>query len=191
LLATLRYLLEGVEAVQEPQEFMKSRELQSPKEFLKSREHTGVKDVLNSTKGFGIKESFDMPNLVSNVINSKNSSMNQKSFETVSGPIELPSFAKGGITPGGSVLVGEEGPEVVALPKGSKVSPTKNKIESKVIINVENHGTESQIEQTQQPDGTVLINLINSVVSESISNGGEVYKALNANGGFNMKGVLR
>ena len=30
-------------------------------------------------------------------------------------------FAKGGITPGGMVLVGEEGPELVNLPKGSRV----------------------------------------------------------------------
>ena len=33
----------------------------------------------------------------------------------------ISKFAKGGITPGGMVLVGEEGPELVNLPKGSRV----------------------------------------------------------------------
>lgn len=33
----------------------------------------------------------------------------------------IPEFARGGITPGGPVLVGEEGPELVDLPRGSRV----------------------------------------------------------------------
>lgn len=40
-----------------------------------------------------------------------------------------PQFAQGGITPGGKVIVGEEGPELVELPAGSRVIPaaqTKN-----------------------------------------------------------------
>jgi hypothetical protein len=32
-------------------------------------------------------------------------------------------FANGGITPGGPVVVGEKGPEIVSLPKGSRVHP--------------------------------------------------------------------
>jgi len=35
----------------------------------------------------------------------------------------LPGFANGGITPGGPVVVGERGPEIVSLPKGSRVHP--------------------------------------------------------------------
>ncbi|WP_316394946.1 hypothetical protein [Bradyrhizobium sp. 33ap4] len=35
----------------------------------------------------------------------------------------IPAFADGGIAPGGLALVGERGPELVSLPKGSKVIP--------------------------------------------------------------------
>lgn len=35
----------------------------------------------------------------------------------------LPGFAKGGITPGGPVMVGEEGPEIIVPPAGSRVIP--------------------------------------------------------------------
>lgn len=35
----------------------------------------------------------------------------------------IPAFARGGIAPGGTALVGEEGPELVDLPGGSKVTP--------------------------------------------------------------------
>lgn len=35
----------------------------------------------------------------------------------------IPAFARGGITPGGTALVGEEGPELVDLPAGSRVTP--------------------------------------------------------------------
>jgi len=36
---------------------------------------------------------------------------------------KLPGFANGGITPGGPIIVGERGPEIVSPPAGSRISP--------------------------------------------------------------------
>ena len=37
--------------------------------------------------------------------------------------IKLPGFATGGTTPGGSILVGERGPEIISAPRGSVITP--------------------------------------------------------------------
>jgi hypothetical protein len=52
------------------------------------------------------------------------------------GPLKftIPAFARGGVTPGGPVTVGERGPEIIAPPKGSRVltaSETRKAAESK------------------------------------------------------------
>ena len=45
----------------------------------------------------------------------------------------LPGFANGGITPGGPVVVGERGPEIVSLPKGS----TLEKKEAMLVVELQ------------------------------------------------------
>ena len=37
--------------------------------------------------------------------------------------IQLPAFATGGIAPGGSILVGERGPEIITAPRGATITP--------------------------------------------------------------------
>lgn len=37
--------------------------------------------------------------------------------------LRVPAFAEGGITPGGTILVGERGPELITVPRGSVVTP--------------------------------------------------------------------
>jgi phage-related minor tail protein len=45
-------------------------------------------------------------------------------FGSLFSGIHLPGFAEGGIAPGGLAMVGEHGPEVVALPAGARVYPS-------------------------------------------------------------------
>lgn len=46
-------------------------------------------------------------------------------IDTAKSMSELPHFAKGGRTPGGPIVVGEKGPEVLSAPAGSTVDPTE------------------------------------------------------------------
>jgi len=46
---------------------------------------------------------------------------------------KFPEFRRGGITPGGPVMVGEEGPELVNLPQGSQVIPARETREIREI----------------------------------------------------------
>lgn len=48
--------------------------------------------------------------------------------------IPIPTFQAGGRTPGGDILVGERGPEIVRLPVGAQVTPT-NRIDQSRTIN--------------------------------------------------------
>lgn len=62
-----------------------------------------------------------------------------------------PSFAKGGITPGGTVLVGEQGPEMAELPAGTKITPanqTRNILSGLSLPN-QNRTSNSQNISTQ------------------------------------------
>ena len=42
---------------------------------------------------------------------------------TILKTIKLPAFATGGASPGGSILVGERGPEIISPPRGSVITP--------------------------------------------------------------------
>jgi len=44
-------------------------------------------------------------------------------FNKLLNSLKIPAMAKGGTAPGGITLVGEFGPELVNLPKGSQVTP--------------------------------------------------------------------
>lgn len=104
-------------------------------------------------------------------------------------PVGKP-FAQGGVSPGAIHMVGENGPEYVSLPAGAKVTPN-NRIGGGVIINVENNGVESEVESTQQPDGSILVNFINSTVARNISTGGDVSRAVTQAFGTTQKPVAR
>lgn len=41
----------------------------------------------------------------------------------------IPAFQHGGISPGGPILVGEGGPEVINIPRGSSISPIKKNVQ--------------------------------------------------------------
>jgi hypothetical protein len=105
----------------------------------------------------------------------------------------FPGFGAGAAIGGnrsGPTLVGERGPEILNLPAGSKITPN-NKMGGNVQINVVNNGTDTQVEEQRQPDGSMLINLINSTVSESISRGGPVSRAIRTSFGSRQKAVTR
>ena len=51
--------------------------------------------------------------------------------------IKLPAFATGGTAPGGSILVGERGPEIITAPRGATITPNA---QTNAILNGGNSG---------------------------------------------------
>lgn len=101
----------------------------------------GLTDIFNTLKDLGsnaLDGIGDMADLGKTVINSiiiapLNSLIKAISGLKINGPAgldinmpdlpEIPEFASGGFAPGGAALVGENGPELVRLSKGSEVMP--------------------------------------------------------------------
>lgn len=74
------------------------------------------------TEGGSFKESFQK--LVSSSLGQFGGSLIQKGVGTLLGGFGIPGFANGtNFAPGGLAMVGERGPELVNLPRGSKVIP--------------------------------------------------------------------
>ena len=103
----------------------------------------------------------------------------------------IPAFASGTTSaPGGMALVGEQGPEIVNLPKGSQVIPN-NKIGGGTVVNVINAPPDTKVEQSRTPDGKELINVVLSEVANSIGNGGVVSRAIQGSFGSRQQSVVR
>ena len=111
--------------------------------------------------------------------------------DTISGFIpRIGRKATGGFA-SGLTLVGERGPELVSLPSSSYVTPN-NKLGGGVNVVVNNNtSTPADAEVQQQPDGTVMITLIESVVAESINSNGTVGKAMMGTFGTRRRAVSR
>jgi phage-related protein len=75
----------------------------------------GIKDGFSAAGGFA----SDIVGKIRSAINS----MLGLPRTIGKGPLKftIPSFATGGVAPGGAALVGEKGPEIVTLPRGSRV----------------------------------------------------------------------
>jgi hypothetical protein len=105
----------------------------------------------------------------------------------------LPAFAGGtNYAPGGLAVVGESGPEVVNLPRGSQVIPNhKLGTGGGTTVNVINAppGTETRTEQ--QPDGSEVVNVILAEVGKSITGNGPVGQSIGAAYGSRRTGAFR
>ena len=103
----------------------------------------------------------------------------------------IPQFAGGTASaPGGLAIVGERGPELVSLPRSSKVTPNNKMGGVSVVVN-NNTGTPADATVESQPDGTVLVTLVESIVMDSINNNGGIGKTLNATYGTQRRAVGR
>lgn len=84
----------------------------------------GVKNAAGNAGSF-------VSDLVSKIKNGINSTLNLPLYISLPKVLGgksikvIPAFARGGIAPGGTALVGEEGPELVDLPRGSRVTPNR------------------------------------------------------------------
>jgi TP901 family phage tail tape measure protein len=77
---------------------------------------------------------------------------------TLPGGIRLPGFAEGGITPGGPVIVGERGPEILIPPAGSRVLPLPGGVGG---------GSRSAGGGSVQQQSTFIIQLDGRVIAQS------------------------
>ncbi len=86
----------------------------------------------------------------------------------------VPAFAGGtNFAPGGTALVGERGPELVNLPRGSKVTPN-NKLTSgvNVTVNVDASGSSARGDQDGQRLGNMIGIAVRSVLIDESRPGG-------------------
>jgi len=103
----------------------------------------------------------------------------------------LPAFATGtNSAPGGMALVGENGPELVNLPKGSQVIPN-NKMGGGTTVNVINAPPDTRVEQSTGADGRQMVNVILAEVANSIGTGGVVSRAIQGSFGSRQQAVVR
>lgn len=58
-----------------------------------------------------------------------------QALQQIYNQFRMPGFASGGITPGGPIMVGERGPEVLVPPAGSRILPNGSMGGSTVIVN--------------------------------------------------------
>lgn len=80
-----------------------------------------------------------------------------------------PNAAIGGMR-SGRTLVGESGPEVVDLPRGSRVTSNRQ-LRGDMNVTINNTIPDAEVETQQQPDGSLLINFIEKTVNNSLAGG--------------------
>jgi hypothetical protein len=111
----------------------------------------------------------------------------------ISGAISpfIPQYATGtNYHPGGLAVVGEKGPELVSLPKGSAVTP--NNRMGGTVVNINNNtAAEATVTETQQGDTRVIEVMIEDVVARSISGNGTVARSMQSSFGSRRQGALR
>jgi hypothetical protein len=103
-----------------------------------------------------------------------------------------PAFAGGtDFAPGGVALVGEDGPELVNLPRGSQVIPNSAMGGSSTVVNVINAPADTRVEQSRGPDGSQMVNVILAEVAKSVSSGGIVGRSIQGSFGSRQQAVTR
>lgn len=85
----------------------------------------GIKGAAGKTGGFVSDLLGQIKSGINNLLNLplKTPSIKVKGITVLGSTTIIPAFRRGGIAPGGLALVGEEGPELVDLPGGSRVTP--------------------------------------------------------------------
>lgn len=102
----------------------------------------------------------------------------------------FPGFASGtNFAPGGLAVVGERGPELVDLPRGSRVHP--NGAGGTTVNIVNNTGERTDVRRSNDGSGRELINVIIGQVAQSISSGGPVAQAMQGAFGVRRQGIVR
>ena len=119
----------------------------------------------------------------------------QRLVTTIAGGISgaFPGFGQTAAIGGmrsGLTLVGERGPELVNLPRGSKVTPNRMLGGGGVVIN-NNVLPPEQVEATQQPDGSTIINLIDSRVDAAMNGNGTAGRTFQRQFGLQRQGATR
>ena len=104
--------------------------------------------------------------------------------------------ANGGVSPGGLTLVGEQGPELVDLPRGARVYPNDTLGAlgggSRTIVNVNNYtDQEAQVVRSNGPNGDEIIEVIVGEVDRRIAAGGSTYQTIQRTFGLRRPGVVR
>ena len=106
----------------------------------------------------------------------------------------MPKFATGGITPGGTILVGEKGPELLSPPAGSRITPT-NKLSAgggnTYVQVINNTPIEPVVEERPQANGDTLVRVLLNAVAKDITSNGPVGRAIDLTRGTRQIGVTR
>ena len=102
----------------------------------------------------------------------------------------FPAFASGtSFAPGGLAVVGERGPELVDLPRGSRVLP--NGAGGTTVNVINNSGESANVRRSNDGNGRELINVIIGQVAQNISSGGQVAQSMQSVFGVRRQGTLR
>lgn len=126
-----------------------------------------------------------------------------KFFEGVSGitsdlfGFKVPGFASGtNFAPGGLAIVGEQGPELVHLPRGSRVTPnnalgtTNNALGTTVNV-INNTSARASVRRSNDASGREIVDIVIGEVAASIASGGTVGQAMQSTYGLSRRGVIR
>ncbi|MFJ9315767.1 hypothetical protein ACIRN4_16375 [Pimelobacter simplex] len=122
--AGLNWLVERVRSIPGSLKGLGGKFLEAGKTLI-GKLWDGIKNAAGNAGGFV----GDLLGKVKSGINSllrlplKTPEIKVKGIKILGSTTIIPAFARGGIAPGGTALVGEEGPELVDLPRGSRVTP--------------------------------------------------------------------
>jgi len=106
----------------------------------------------------------------------------------------FPAFASGtSFAPGGLSIVGESGPELVNLPRGSQVFPNGSKLGGGgTTVNVVNNtNQEATVQRSNDGSGRELINIVIGEVARNIVNGGAIDKTMRGKYGLRNQPIGR
>ena len=99
--------------------------------------------------------------------------------------------AAGGGMHSGLTRVGEFGPEIVNLPRGSNITPN-HKLGGDTYVNVTNNtSAEATVRETSRGNDRMIEVMIENVVADSIANGGAVSQAMGSSYGSQRRAVQR
>ena len=95
----------------------------------------------------------------------------------------------------GKALVGEKGPELAYMPKGTEVIPNDalGGGDTKVVVNVINNAEPAEIEVQEESkgDGNRMITVVLNKVAESVSNNGIVGRSIQQTFGTRQRVITR
>jgi len=100
----------------------------------------------------------------------------------------------GTVSKSGNYMVGESGPEIMTLPKGTAITPNKDIGGGDSVVNIQviNNGNDQVETATEtKPDGSQLIKFIINTVANDIGNGGGTARAMQQQFGSRVQPITR